>query len=138
MCKADHHKHTDRVQENNKNVLILNPFHRGKKMVKNHLPQSQDYDLSLYNVRYFSKLFQNYYFIGFLHESYEVNRVSNTVSEMRKWTQNGSHLKSRSSTSEFWKTTGLPLKYSPHYTRLWSGEHWFPKFQSAWHRNGTQ
>lgn len=45
---ADHCKHTDLVQKNNRHVLILNPSHRGNEMVGTTC-QLQDYYLSLYN-----------------------------------------------------------------------------------------
>lgn len=34
MVKSVQQKHTDLVQENNKNIFILNPVQRGNKMVK--------------------------------------------------------------------------------------------------------
>ena len=32
IAKADYHKHTALIPENNKHVLILSPFRRGKEM----------------------------------------------------------------------------------------------------------
>lgn len=50
----------------------------------------------------FPKLFQNVYFIWYLHQCYEVNRVSNSISERRKLTLNVSPLKPHSQLVSWW------------------------------------
>lgn len=111
MCKkwfkAVHHLHTDLVQENNKNVLIFNPVQSGKKMVQTtitvtRLPRlyavPDNFQISLkitISLHYFIiTILFHLITVSLSHQSYEVKRVSEMISVMRKQSQNRSHLKS--------------------------------------------
>lgn len=64
-----------------------------------------------------------------LSSTFLVNRVSNTTSEMRKWTQNGSHLKLHSLLESAGKQLHPP-QCSARDTRLWTVGIGFPSLKA--------
>lgn len=149
--KAVHHLHTDLVQENNKNVLILNPVQSGKKMVQTtitvtRLPRlyarPDNFQISLKIAISFHYFIITILFhlitISLSHQSYEVKRVSKMISVMRKQSQNRSHLKSHRLPGSLRKHLDPHCSIRTITTSLCSYyKHWLLKFQSAWQRTGT-
>lgn len=66
-------------------------FHRGNEMTQTTASYKIAPCLYTSKARYFPKCFQNDYFIWHLHQCYEVNRVSNSISEGGNWHWTGLH-----------------------------------------------
>lgn len=133
MVKAVHHNTQIYVKRKIKTYSSLILSKEGTKWSK-PLPRSQDYHLFLCNAWLVSSLFQNYKFNWFLYQSYDINRVSKIISEMRKLSQNGSCLQSHSLPVSLRKQMDSSDTFTLlHSYSLCSYKHWVPKFQSAWH-----